>query len=537
MLSAVIDHLWQSTLFALGVGILTLILRHNSASVRFGLWLTASVKFLVPFALLADLGSHIPRRPPTLHSVEGAHALRTTIESITAPMSGMRPMIDLAPAVAASTHPLLNILGIVWTCGVVAVAAYWLVGSYRIRRALVASKPAKIDFPIPVRMSTVMHEPAIAGIVRPVLLVPEGIDKWLSAEQLRAVLAHERCHVRRRDNLTAALHMLVEAVFWFHPLVWWLGTRLIAEREHACDEAVLAGGSKAKDYAEGILRVCQNFLESPLRCAAGVGGGNLTRRIECILHRRRHVRLNVLQVILLSGIGTAVVAEPVIVGHLAAQPADGHDASSRIFNYEAVVPDPIPSSDGRDLVIAAATGDLARVRSLLHKGVDVEFMDGAYTALTHAAEGGNEAVLQELLANNANVEHRRSGGETALILAAGKGHSSVTKRLLNAGAQINDKSDSGYTALMAASAAGYQEVVRLLLISGADVRPETQLGETALLLGARSGNEMVVRLLLDFGADFRHHRFDGETALDLAAQGRQAAVVETLLKRGARSEQ
>ena len=69
-------------------------------------------------------------------------------------------------------------------------------------------------------------------------------------------MAHEVCHVRRRDNLTAALHMLVEAAFWFHPLVWWLGARLVAERERACDEAVLRLGRRPEAYAEGILKVC-----------------------------------------------------------------------------------------------------------------------------------------------------------------------------------------------------------------------------------------------------------------------------------------
>jgi hypothetical protein len=57
------------------------------------------------------------------------------------------------------------------------------------------------------------------------------------AASMEAMLAHELCHVRRRDNLVAAMHMMVEAVFWFHPLVWWIGVRLMEERERACDEA------------------------------------------------------------------------------------------------------------------------------------------------------------------------------------------------------------------------------------------------------------------------------------------------------------
>ena len=79
--------------------------------------------------------------------------------------------------------------------------------------------------------------------MHPVLLWPEGLSERLDDAHLEAVIAHELCHVRRRDNLAAAIHMLVEAVFWFHPLVWWLGARLIDERERACDEEVLQRGS------------------------------------------------------------------------------------------------------------------------------------------------------------------------------------------------------------------------------------------------------------------------------------------------------
>src|SRR5271170_2000268 len=53
------NHLWQSTLFAVAAGLLTLALRKNHAQARYGLWLAASVKFLIPFSLLVGLGSHM----------------------------------------------------------------------------------------------------------------------------------------------------------------------------------------------------------------------------------------------------------------------------------------------------------------------------------------------------------------------------------------------------------------------------------------------------------------------------------------------
>src|SRR5256884_8691584 len=111
----------------------------------------------------------------------------------------------------------------------------------------------------------------------------------LFRSQLKAIITHELCHVRRRDNLAATLHMLVEAVFWFHPLVWWIGARLVDEREHACDEEVLKLGSDPQAYAEGILKVCEFYVESPLLCAAGATGSNLKKRIEAIMtHRTAH---------------------------------------------------------------------------------------------------------------------------------------------------------------------------------------------------------------------------------------------------------
>ena len=72
--------------------------------------------------------------------------------------------------------------------------------------------------PIALRALHGSMEPAVFGITRPTLLWPAAISDRLQDAHLQAILAHEVEHVRLHDNLTAALHMLVEAVFWFHPL-------------------------------------------------------------------------------------------------------------------------------------------------------------------------------------------------------------------------------------------------------------------------------------------------------------------------------
>jgi hypothetical protein len=63
MISALTNHLWQSTLFAIAAGLLTLAFRNNHAKVRYGLWLSASLKFFIPFALLIGMGNHFDWTP------------------------------------------------------------------------------------------------------------------------------------------------------------------------------------------------------------------------------------------------------------------------------------------------------------------------------------------------------------------------------------------------------------------------------------------------------------------------------------------
>jgi uncharacterized protein (TIGR03435 family) len=157
-------------------------------------------------------------------------------------------------------------------------------------------------------------EPGVFGVWRAVLAWPAGISERLDDAHLEAIVAHEVWHVRRRDNLTAALHMLVEAAFWFHPLVWWLGARLIAERERACDEEVLRLGGRPQAYAEGILKVCEFCVESPLECVAGVTGADLKQRVVQIMTGSVARKLTLAKKLLLAAAALCALAVPVLLG-------------------------------------------------------------------------------------------------------------------------------------------------------------------------------------------------------------------------------
>jgi uncharacterized protein (TIGR03435 family) len=147
-----------------------------------------------------------------------------------------------------------------------------------------------------------------------VLLLPDNISDRLSAPQLNTIIAHEMCHVRRRDNLTAAIHMVVQAAFWLHPAVWWIKGRLLEERERACDEAVLQSGNEAQLYAESILNVCKFYVESPLACMSGVTGSDLKRRIVRIMTEQVARKLDFSRKVILCVAGIAAVTVPVLFG-------------------------------------------------------------------------------------------------------------------------------------------------------------------------------------------------------------------------------
>jgi uncharacterized protein (TIGR03435 family) len=330
--AGLLDHLWQSTLFAALVWVAAWSLRANAARVRYWLWFGASMKFLVPVAVLIRVGERF-----SWHSAPAAApaAVSFVIDQVLTPASTTLAPVSAAPAPSAILSAMTLVL-VAWAIGVGCVLVGWwrqwrpIEAARRDARPIAVSPEHRAD-DLNLAASPSMIEPAVFGIFRPVLLVPEGMTDRLSAAQIRALVAHERCHIRHRDNLKAALHMVVEALFWFHPLVWWIERRLIDERERACDEYVLQAGSTPRDYAEGILQVCRFAVDAPLACVAGVGGSDLRRRIEMILGDSNGRPLTPRRRALLGTLIVVAVGGPVAVGAVqsAAPPSTSQTAAAR----------------------------------------------------------------------------------------------------------------------------------------------------------------------------------------------------------------
>jgi len=311
--SELMAHLWQSTLVIGVVWLMTLALRGNRARVRYWLWKAASIKFLIPFSWLVSLGAQFEwRSAPAIAQPAATFAM----EEILAP-----PLVTASMSAPTSDPTAMWpwVLAAVWVIGLVVVLFWWWRQWASVRTALRQARPMDLGCAydtvgLIVMSSPSTLEPGVVGIWRPILLLPDGLADRLTAAQLGALIAHERCHVRCHDNLAAAVHMLVEAIFWFHPLVWWIERRMIGERERACDEAVLGGGNDPDEYVAGILTVCRFTLRAPLACVAGVSGAELRTRIESIVRMELGKRMTFTRRVAVALVAAVLLGVPLVAG-------------------------------------------------------------------------------------------------------------------------------------------------------------------------------------------------------------------------------
>lgn len=364
-IEGVANHLWQSTIFAVAAALLTLVLRHNRAQIRYWLWLAASLKFLFPFAALVALGSQFSWQSSTpIVSSE----MSVVIDAVSQPFSRPEVLavatVPAAPSASVTSTALFALFAI-WLAGCASILITWLVRWRRIAAAVRRGLPieegrevemlrrlehaAGLGTPIAFVLSDASLEPGVFGIRTPTLLWPRSIGERLDDAHVEAILTHEVSHVRRRDNLAAAIHMVVQAVFWFHPVVWWLGARLVDERERACDEAVIGLGSEPQVYAESILKTCRFCVESPLACVAGVTGSDLKKRIELIMRNDVGAALNRSRQLLIAAAAVLSIATPLAVGALNAPRLRAQSPATATDNptFEVASLKPNKSGDGR----------------------------------------------------------------------------------------------------------------------------------------------------------------------------------------------
>jgi beta-lactamase regulating signal transducer with metallopeptidase domain len=331
MIAFIAVHLWQSTLVVIAAWLLAQACRNNAAAIRYWIWFSASAKFFVPLALLQWLGDGFGRSlaeplPLAPALIEAANAI--FIPSVPDSLAIPEGILQRIQVVAVA----------IWAVGTALSLLRWLLQWCAVRSALAFATQVSMDLPAPVRVASDDMTTGVFGIFRPVVILPRTVIRELQPEQLQAVLAHEVCHLHRRDNLTAAIHKCVEAIFWFHPLVWWIGANLLRERETACDESVVAAGHEQGVYAQSILNVCRLGIATKFSGVAASTGGDLTQRISSIMSKERLQPIGYGRFTLLLVAATLVCFAPIAAGIVAGAVREASDVGPVSFDAITLKP-------------------------------------------------------------------------------------------------------------------------------------------------------------------------------------------------------
>jgi beta-lactamase regulating signal transducer with metallopeptidase domain len=299
MFPLVLDISLRIVAAAAAVGLVLVVLRVRSGAARHAAWSAVLVVMLTMPALMAIVPAvpvpHLPSLaldPGTIAAeIEGIAAATPTLDGAVAgsadraavpvdsgtsssPASRPRSPVDWQPVAIA-----LYAAGVIYL--LVRLAGGWVLA----RRLVARATLVPCDNRVRVYESPAIATPLTTGILSPAVLLPTSWRDW-PADKLDAVLAHENAHIARHDSLVALLAHVNRAIFWFHPLAWWLERTLAVTAEHACDE-VAARRVEPRRYAEVLLDMADAVRLRGHRVswqAIGVdGSGLLGARIDRVL--------------------------------------------------------------------------------------------------------------------------------------------------------------------------------------------------------------------------------------------------------------
>lgn len=152
------------------------------------------------------------------------------------------------------------------------------------RRSAALARKLGVRRPVGVAVCDRIRSPALAGIVRPVILLPASALLRCTPEQLELILLHELAHARRLDNLVNLVQRLLEAVLFFHPAAWSISRWVREEREHCCDAVVLRHGGTRQSYARALFLLSRPAARLP---AVAMADRHLLERVRCVLNQER----------------------------------------------------------------------------------------------------------------------------------------------------------------------------------------------------------------------------------------------------------
>ncbi len=243
----------------------------------------------------------------------------------------------------------------------------------------------RLKRPVALLESVLVHAPLTIGWLKPLILLPIGLLNQLSPAEVEAVLAHELAHIARRDWLFNLVQAFIEALFYYHPAVWWISERVRTERENCCDDAAVRLTDNRLLYAKALVRVQEMARPALLRPSPALGMDGhaaLWSRRAPLLERIRRVlnqpqpKSHIMEKIIATAILLAILTAFGIRANTAVPAAWSEFAAAQLAWIAPApdftpVPDSVPKSKNIQRIIREDDG----------KRVEMEVKNGEVTRL------------------------------------------------------------------------------------------------------------------------------------------------------------
>ncbi|MHC4557685.1 MAG: M56 family metallopeptidase [Planctomycetota bacterium] len=185
-----------------------------------------------------------------------------------------------------------------WLVGIIFMLTRLFVGWFRLRRICLAAEPVSGNGRFEnmyggrskVLLTSKVDRPVCFGLLQPVIILPREIYNNAAPEDLQMVLSHELAHIQRWDCWTNLLQRVIEAIFFFHPLVWYASSQLTQQREQICDNYVIEKGAPIMDYTKLLSRIAGQGLEKTRFQAVALFEGRLVQRIRSLLDPKHNTQ-------------------------------------------------------------------------------------------------------------------------------------------------------------------------------------------------------------------------------------------------------
>jgi len=287
---ALLQFLWQGLAIGLMAALLLQVLRQARPQLRYAIGCLALLAcVLLPLtSVVLGLGatwadSSVVPAAHALGTFDAAVTNYTTDDPAWHRIDAAMPLVVVLWAAGASIFCMRMGLGALWLRRLRASAHHADQAHWQERLDALATRFGLRN--VSLRLVSALDSPVAAGWLRPVVLLPTAVATRMPVELIEALLAHELAHIRRHDYLVNLLQNLVEALLFYHPVVWWLSHRMRVEREHIADAmaAEAIGDPRRLAFALSALSELAPAPRALSQLAPAARGGSLMSRIQKLI--------------------------------------------------------------------------------------------------------------------------------------------------------------------------------------------------------------------------------------------------------------